>query len=128
MKKRGKSLFLVIVVSVAIVLLLSTTIVSALSFNEFFNDLGKAIKNFFGFGEKEKGLEGELKSLGVGGSGDYSRICEEGDRICELMPSRTENFRYAINNLFHFRRGLITNNKIIPLYTLLGSGKNKCAQ
>lgn len=38
--------------------------------------------------------EGKLGNLRIGGSGGY--LCEEGKRRCELMPSRTTNFRYKI--------------------------------
>ncbi|MDP3027271.1 MAG: hypothetical protein Q8N63_06180, partial [Nanoarchaeota archaeon] len=89
MKKKSVKVFSLILVSIVIVLILSTTIVSALSFS----DVWKSVKSFFGFGEKEKGLEGELRT-GPGGSPDY--VCKEGEKRCELMPSRTGNFRYSI--------------------------------
>ena len=62
-------------------------------------DIGGWFKKLFVKNTGEE-LGGELKSVspggsGLGGSGDYR--CEEGARRCELMPSRTVNFRYRIN-------------------------------
>src|SRR3989338_4513358 len=91
MKKKSVKVFSLILVSIVIVLILSTTLVSALNFS----DVWSSVKSFFGFGEEEKGLEGELRT-GPGGSPDYTRVCEEGEKRCELMPSRTANFRYSI--------------------------------
>ena len=96
MKKRSVEVILVFSI---IILLLTITPVSA----GWWSDFNDWFRNLFGFGEKEKGLEGELKT-GPGGSPDYTRICEEGEKRCELMPSRTANFRYSIkecqNNLW----------------------------
>ena len=95
MKKRSVEVILVFSI---IILLLTITLVSA----GWWSDFNNWFRNLFGFHEKlEEGLNGELKSLGIDGTNDYGspdypRICEEGEKICELMPSRTANFRYSI--------------------------------
>ena len=101
-----KKKVVVSLVFLMVVLLLTITLVSA----GWWSDFNNWFRNLFGFHEKlEEGLNGELKSLGIDGTNDYGspdypRICEEGEKRCELMPSRTANFRYSIkecqNNLW----------------------------
>ncbi len=80
MKKRSVEVILVFSI---IILLLTITPVSA----GWWSDFNDWFRNLFGFGEKEKGLEGELKT-GPGGSPDYTRICEEGEKRCYTQSYR----------------------------------------
>jgi len=69
-----------------IVLLLSISFVSA----SLLGELVDWFKDFF------KNISGKAT---LGGSQDYGSadyVCQEGAKICELMPSRTANFRYSI--------------------------------